>query len=172
MSQAILNNAKLSTAAAVMVAPILREIPKLKTLMNLNLRRLRRAAHIAIQFAEFHGLTYYKPVAGLYIWLRLSQKVYTTQEEGEGEEETIVRRCADQGVLVGSGADYAEPQAGWFRLTFALPEHTFLEALRRVEVAVGYAERFDVGAAMKKSRWGAIFSFLPCSELFGSKSMA
>ncbi|KAL2135478.1 hypothetical protein VTI74DRAFT_8337 [Chaetomium olivicolor] len=138
MSQAILNNAKLSTATAVMAAPLLHDIPKLTTLVDLNIRRLRRAAQIAIQFAEFHGLTYYKPVAGLYIWLRLSHGGCESVEE----EEDIVRRCAEHSVLIGSGADYATDQAGWFRLIFALPEHTFLEALRRIEEAVGFTERF------------------------------
>lgn len=150
MSQAILNNAKICNAAAVMVAPILHNIPKLTTLVDLNVRRLRKAAQIAILFAEFHGLTYYKPVAGLYIWLRLSKDCETGDKE-----ETIVQRCAQQGVLVGSGADYAEPQAGWFRLTFALPGHDFLDGLRRIEAAIGYKERFRYGLA--KTPWGIAF---------------
>lgn len=160
MSQAILNNARLSTATAVMAAPLLHDIPNLTTLVDLNIRRLRRAAQIAIQFAEFHGLTYYTPVAGLYIWLRLSPDGC----ESRDEEEDMVRRCAEHGVLIGCGADYAQAQAGWFRLTFALPEHVFLEALRRVEAVVGYAERFrfeDAGRDMGgKSMWTAAFSVL------------
>jgi len=137
MSQAILNNAKLCNAATVMVAPILNNISKITTLVNHNIRRLRKAAQIAIQFAQFHGLTYYSPVSGLYIWLRLSKDCNTGEEE-----ESIVQRCAEHSVLVGSGADYAEPQAGWFRLTFALYEQDFLSGLLRVETAMGYKERF------------------------------
>ena len=142
MSQAILNNARLCNAAAVMVAPILQDIPKLAKLVALNINRLRKAAEIAIQFAEFHGLTYYKPVAGLYIWVRLSKDCETFDQE-----EVIVQQCAKHGVLVGSGADYSEIQAGWFRLTFALPWDDFLEGLRRVEAAIGYKDRlgFKVG---------------------------
>jgi DNA-binding transcriptional MocR family regulator len=159
MSQAILHNARLSTAAAVMVAPILHDIPTLTTLVDLNTRRLHRAAQIAIQFAEFHGLTHYKPVAGLYIWLRLSPEGCNSRDE----EEDIVRRCGEHGALIGCGADYAEAQPGWFRLTFALPEHVFLEALRRVEDAVGYQRRFqfrDAGSMGMRSVWTAAFSVL------------
>ena len=137
MSQAILNNAKLCNAAAVMVTPMLNNISKLATIVDLNIRRLRNAAHIAIQFAQFHGLTYYSPVSGLYIWLRLAKDCDTSEEE-----ESIVQRCAQQGVLVGSGADYAESQAGWFRLTFALSEQDLLSGLLRVEAAMGYKEKF------------------------------
>ncbi|KAL2759317.1 hypothetical protein ACRALDRAFT_2038215 [Sodiomyces alcalophilus JCM 7366] len=135
MSQAILNNAKLCNAASVMVAPILQNGTKLRTLVDLNIRRLREAARMAIQFAEFHGLTYYKPVAGVYIWIRLRQECATG-----AEEEAMVQRCAQHGVLVGCGADYAEPQPGWFRLTFALPGHEFLDGLRRIEAAMGYKD--------------------------------
>lgn len=147
MSQAILNNAKICNAAAVMFVPVFHNIPKLATLVDLNIHRLRKAAQVAIQFAEFHGLTYYKPVAGLYIWLRLSNDCETSDEE-----EAIVQRCAKHGVLVGSGADYAEPQPGWFRLTFALPGHEFLDGMRRIEAAIGYKEKFKCEPA--KTSWG------------------
>lgn len=95
----------------------------------------------AVQFAEIHGLLYYKPVAGVYIWLRLGDQCDTG-----AEEEAIVQKCAQYGALIGSGADYAGPQPGWFRLTFALPEREILDALRCVELAMGYKDRF-------KCRW-------------------
>ncbi|TWU74044.1 hypothetical protein ED733_002568 [Metarhizium rileyi] len=139
MSQAILNNAKLCNAAAVMIAPILRDERTVSRLLELNLQRLRKAAEIAIQFAEFHGLTYYNPVAGLYIWLRLSDTCKL-----EEEEEAIVRRCALQGALIGSGADYAEPQPGWFRITFALQQDRFLDGLRRIEKAMDYKKSIPI----------------------------
>ncbi|KOS22910.1 putative inactive 1-aminocyclopropane-1-carboxylate synthase-like protein 2 [Escovopsis weberi] len=150
MSQAILNNAKLCTAAAAMMAPIVADTARMKTLMGLNLSRLRRAASLAVAFAEFHGLTYYEPAAGLYIWLRLAKErdILETEKMNDAgsseadEEEAIVRACAKQGVLVGGGADYSETQPGWFRLTFSLPEEQFLEGLRRIEEAMGYEERF------------------------------
>lgn len=137
MSQAILNNAKICNAAAVMITPMLSNMPELEMLLNLNTKRLRRAAQITIQFAEFHGLTYYKPVAGLYIWLRLPVECKTFDEE-----EALVQRCSELGVFVGSGSDYAEPQPGWFRLTFAIPEEKLLEGLRRVEEATGCKKIF------------------------------
>jgi DNA-binding transcriptional MocR family regulator len=147
---------------------VLADIPKLRTLIDLNIRRLRRAAGIAVQFAEFHGLTYYKPVAGLYIWLRLRPNGC----ESRDEEEDVVRRCAARGVLIGSGDDYAAEQPGWFRLTFALPEQVLLEALRRIEEALGYAERFRFegsGAVGRRRRHllAAAFSVLGCRGPFG-----
>jgi gliotoxin/aspirochlorine biosynthesis aminotransferase len=138
MSQAILNNAKICNAATVMVTPILQDLPRLSKIVDASVKRLREAAKIAIRFADFHGLPYYKPVAGLYIWLRLSHDCNTSSEE-----ESLVQNCAKQGVLVGSGADYAEPEAGWFRLTFALPEQDFLEGLRRIEEAMDYKKKFN-----------------------------
>jgi hypothetical protein len=167
MSQAILNNAKLSNPTAVMAAPLLGNVAQLSTLVDLNIRRLRRAALIATQFAEFHGLTYYKPVAGLYIWLRLCPHGC----ESWDEEEDFVRRCAERGVLIGSGADYAAEQVGWFRLIFAVPEQVFVEALRRIEETVGYGERFRFGGrpydggSRRRQLLKAAFSVLACRGL-------
>lgn len=150
MSQAILNNAKICNAGTVMAAPMLSDTARLEQLVNLNTERLRTAARIAIQFAEFHGLSYYKPVAGLYIWLRLSEGCDTFDDE-----EALVQKCSRGGVFVGSGADYSEPQPGWFRLTFALPEHKLLEGLRRIEEAMGYEEVYthEVGFYMRFTNW-------------------
>ncbi|KAH0490129.1 hypothetical protein TgHK011_001612 [Trichoderma gracile] len=150
ISQAILNNAKICNAGTVMVTPMLSDTARLEQLVSLNTKRLRTAARIAIQFAEFHGLSYYKPVAGLYIWLRLSEDCSTFDEE-----ETLVQKCSQHGVFVGSGADYSEPRPGWFRLTFALPEQKLLEGLRRIEVAVGYKEVFahEVNLYTRLTSW-------------------
>ncbi|KAF2280365.1 PLP-dependent transferase [Westerdykella ornata] len=137
MSQAILNNAKLCNVAAVMVAPILDDIENLATLVDTNKRRLRDAARTAIQFAEFHGLDYYKPIAGLYVWVRLSARCKTWSEE-----EDIVRRCSQNGVSIGSGADYAESNPGWFRVTFSVPQAELLAGLQRIEEAMDYPIRF------------------------------
>jgi aspartate/methionine/tyrosine aminotransferase len=150
MSQAILNNAKLCSAAAVMVTPILQDLEIITGLVELNIRRLRKAASIVVQFAELHGLTYYKPVAGLYIWLRLSKTCHSWDEE-----EALVGTCALEGALVGSGADYANSEPGWFRITFALPQERLLDGLRRIEDAVGYAEQFRLTRPSK-------FSFARC----------
>ncbi|KAL6862023.1 PLP-dependent transferase [Trichoderma novae-zelandiae] len=150
MSQAILNNAKICNAAAVMVAPMLSNTTRLEELVHLNTKRLRGAAQIAIQFAEFHGLSYYKPVAGLYIWLRLSEDCSTFDDE-----EALVQRCSKLGVFVGSGADYSEPQPGWFRLTFALPEKELLEGLWRIEEAMRYDKVFtyELGLPRRLTHW-------------------
>lgn len=148
MSQAILNNAKLCNVATVTMTPILQDLRVLTRLVELNLHRLRKAAEIAIRFAEFHGLTYYKPVAGLYIWIRLSQSC-----NAEAEEEAIVKACAVKGALVGSGADYTEPQPGWFRITFALPQDVFLDGLGRIEEAMGFKNRFKFPES--RTIWGA-----------------
>lgn len=121
-----------------MVTPMFSDTAGLERLVNLNTQRLRTAAQMAIRFVEFHGLSYYKPVAGLYIWLRLSDDCSTFDEE-----EALVQRCSQRGVFVGSGADYSEPQPGWFRLTFALPEEKLLEGLRRIEEAMGYEKVFN-----------------------------
>lgn len=137
MSQAILNNAKLCNVAAVMVAPILDDVENLATLVDINRRRLREAARIAIQFAKFHSLDHYKPAAGLYVWIRFSSRCRTWSEE-----EEIVRRCSQNGVSIGSGADYAESYPGWFRVTFSVPQPELLAGLQRIEEAMGYSIRF------------------------------
>nr|A0A1U9YHZ6.1 RecName: Full=Aminotransferase verI; AltName: Full=Verticillin biosynthesis cluster protein I [Clonostachys rogersoniana]AQZ42161.1 putative aminotransferase [Gliocladium sp.] len=150
MSQAILNNAKLCNAASAMVAPILGSTSQLSTLVNLNVQRMRKAARTAIQFAQFHGLTFCEPVAGVYIWLRLSEDCHTRDDE-----EEIVQRCTKHGALVGSGSDYSESQPGWFRLTFAIPDNEFLEGLNRIETAMGYKERFN-GEMVQSSLGGFV----------------
>ncbi|KAL7905942.1 PLP-dependent transferase [Trichoderma velutinum] len=144
MSQAVLNNAKICNAATVMISPMLSNTSEMKKLLEINTKRLHRAAQIAIQFAEFHQLEYYKPVAGLYIWLRLTTECTTFDEE-----EALVQRCSQLGVFVGSGADYAEPQRGWFRLTFAISEDELLEGLRRIEGAVGFKSAFTTDLSVK-----------------------
>ncbi|KAL6695440.1 PLP-dependent transferase [Trichoderma pleuroticola] len=144
MSQAILNNAKLCNAATVMISPMLSNTSEMEKMVDLNAKRLCRAAQIAIQFAEFHQLEYYKPVAGLYIWLRLSAECATFEDE-----EALVQRCSQLGVFVGSGTDYTEPQPGWFRLTFAIPEHKLLEGLRRIEEAVGFKMAFTTNSSVQ-----------------------
>lgn len=149
MSQAILNNAKLCNAATVMISPMLSNTSEMEKIVDLNTKRLYRAAQIAIQFAEFHQLEYYKPVAGLYIWLRLSAECTTFDDE-----EALVHRCSQLGVFVGSGADYAEPQPGWFRLTFAIPEDKLLQGLRRIEEAVGFKVVFTTDLVVQS--WATV----------------
>ncbi|KAL7952876.1 PLP-dependent transferase [Trichoderma compactum] len=148
-SQAILNNAKLCNGATVMISPMLSNTSEIGKIVDLNIKRLCRAAQIAIQFAEFHQLEYYKPVAGLYIWLRLSADCATFDDE-----EALVQRCSQLGVYVGSGADYTEPQPGWFRLTFAIPEDKLLEGLRRIETAMGYKSVFTTGLSVQS--WATV----------------
>ncbi|KAH7361346.1 pyridoxal phosphate-dependent transferase [Pyrenochaeta sp. MPI-SDFR-AT-0127] len=138
MSQSILNNAKICNVAAIMIIPILEDLSTLATLVNINKERLREAARVAIQFAEFHELEYIKPAAGLYVWVRLSAECTTW-----GEEEDCVQQCANRGVMVGSGADYAEFRPGWYRLTFAVPQLDLLAGLHRIEDAMGYSARFQ-----------------------------
>lgn len=151
MSQAILNNAKVCNVAIAMTFPILSNISTVTNLMILNRKRLRRAAQIAIQFAEFHGLTYYTPVAGLYIWIRLTAACNTFDEE-----EILVQKCSRLGVYVGSGADYSEQQPGWFRLTFAIPEDKLLKGLRRIEEAMDYDMKFT--NKVKEESWAVMLA--------------
>lgn len=151
MSQAILNNAKVCNAAIAMTAPLLSNMSTVTNLVNLNKERLRKAAHIATQFAEFHGLTYYRPVAGLYIWIRLAAVCNLFDEE-----EALVRKCSQLGVYVGSGADYSELQPGWFRLTFAIPQDQLLKGLQRIEEAMDYKTKFT--SKPEKEDWVAILA--------------
>ncbi|KAL6895113.1 PLP-dependent transferase [Trichoderma evansii] len=149
MSQAILNNAKVCNAAIAMTTPILSNISAITNLVNLNRKQLHRAAQIATQFAEFHDLAYYRPVAGLYIWIRLS-----TACNNFDEEEALVQKCSRFGVYVGSGADYSELQPGWFRLTFAIPEDKLLKGLRRIEEAMDYKMKFT--SKIKEENWATM----------------
>lgn len=152
MSQAILNNAKVCNAAIAMTTPLLSNISTVTNLVNLNRRRLRRAAQIATQFAEFHSLVYYRPVAGLYIWIRLTAVCNTFDEE-----EALVRKCSQCGVYVGSGADYSELQPGWFRLTFAIPEEKLLKGLRRIEEAMNYKMKFT--SNIREDNWATMLGW-------------
>ncbi|KAK7178676.1 hypothetical protein PSPO01_15284 [Paraphaeosphaeria sporulosa] len=137
MSQAILNNAKMCNFAAVVFTPFLNDLPKLRTLVHINKYRLREAAQIAVQFAEFHGQDYFMPAAGLYIWIRLLSGCTNWNEE-----EQVIQRCAEHGVSIGGGADYAELCPGWFRLTFAVSQTDFLIGIQRIEEALGYKTKF------------------------------
>jgi DNA-binding transcriptional MocR family regulator len=152
LSQSILNNAKTSNVLGVMFTPIFNDTSKLQALFKINRDRLRDAAQVIVRFAEFHGLEYYKPAAGLYIWIRLSPKCNSWTEE-----ENSVRNCAGRGVLIGSGADYADSSPGWFRVTFAVPRADLLTGLQRIEEALNYVGKFQNASAKKSDfdwwRW-------------------
>lgn len=154
----------MSNVVSVMVSPMLDDIPKLRKLVSINQQELREAAQIAIHFADMHGMEYYTPAAGLYIWIRLLPNCSSWDEE-----EDAVRRCTQQSVSVGSGADYAELSPGWFRLTFAVTRSDLLLGLRRIEEALEYKQRFAdpgvvgrQGSAWSWKRWFKIS--LPWSQ--------
>lgn len=99
----------------------------MQTILSKNSIRLRTSAWIAVEFLSRRHIIHYPPVAGVYVWARLGGANCTWEQES-----LLTKRLAREGVYVGNGTDYTEPQAGWFRITFALETNDLVEGLRRI----------------------------------------
>lgn len=111
-----------------MATRIFSRISELEDLLGLSVIRLRSAAALVADYLAFHDVTFYMPVAGVYVWARVGGDGSTWAEEAE-----LMANSASAGIMIGAGADYMEAEPGWFRVSFALPPPSLLEGLRRIE---------------------------------------
>lgn len=94
-----------------------------------------------MRFLEFHDLPFYQPAAGLYVWARLGPAGCIWEDEAR-----LLAAFAAAGVFVGAGGEYSNAEPGWFRLTFAIPRDELMEALRRIERALGVVKHWQPDA--------------------------
>lgn len=124
---AILNHNKVSNSTSRITTHLLSDIPRLSQIVQNNAQRLADAAWIISEFLQNRRIVFCKPTAGIYIWTRLGGKGCSWEQEAE-----LTRQLGEAGLAVGNGTDYTESQAGWFRITFAVPTDQLIEGLHRM----------------------------------------
>jgi gliotoxin/aspirochlorine biosynthesis aminotransferase len=121
-----------------MATAILSDHAQVSGLVRTNTLWLRKAALLVMDFLSFHNITFSRPVGGLYIWVKLGGEHATWEQEAR-----LYESCASAGVAIGCGIDYRADEAGWFRLSIALPQPTLFEALRRIEEGMGLKDAWQ-----------------------------
>ncbi|OJJ45948.1 hypothetical protein ASPZODRAFT_68501 [Penicilliopsis zonata CBS 506.65] len=133
-AMSIYNNAKVSNMTALVVARLFSDNDTLDCILRQSRESLRAAADLVVAFMLKHHIPCYRPIAGVYIWARLGGNTATRESE-----TALQQRLVDAGVRVGPGWEYAEREAGWFRVSFALPRAQLLEGLKRMEGLLDYS---------------------------------
>lgn len=115
-----------------------------------NQQRLSAAYEVAKEWCMKHGIPYTHSNAGHFLVANLDRFMPITRPEGCTAEESQVAlqeaeallwsRVLQHGVCVTPGSNYRHPTPGIFRITFAMPEQTLREGLRRIELALGLGE--------------------------------
>jgi gliotoxin/aspirochlorine biosynthesis aminotransferase len=102
-------------------------------LVTENRTKLAYLANQVMSFFAHHNMAFVKPVAGVFIWVRLCGKCLTCEAEAQ-----LAARIREAGVSVGTGQSYlnCSVEPGWFRVTFAVPDRVLYEALARIENAL------------------------------------
>jgi gliotoxin/aspirochlorine biosynthesis aminotransferase len=106
---------------------------QMKKFIETNQSRLSRSYSEITTFFRRHSIRYFPCNAGLYVWARLGGDTIQTPEE----ENALWEKLNEHGVGVSAGSGYHANEAGWFRITFAVPENILSDALRKIELALG-----------------------------------
>jgi DNA-binding transcriptional MocR family regulator len=138
LSVAVSNHSKVSTLTSTAITALLSDEQKLEEILATGRAELALLAGEAMQFLQFHGLCFIRPVAGVFIWARMAHGSCTWEEEAELNRQFLLA-----GVSLGAGSGYCAVQPGWFRITFALPRAVLHEAFRRIEVALRAGQRWQ-----------------------------
>ncbi|KAG7434210.1 putative aminotransferase gliI [Fusarium oxysporum f. sp. raphani] len=131
-AMAILNRYRVSNATSVIASSLFSDLLVLEHILVRNRMLLRNAAELVGDFLTFHRFTFYRPVAGVFIWTRLGGETATEVSDAE-----LMESFASAKVSVASGVPFHARDRGWFRITFALPREQLLEGLQRIERAMG-----------------------------------
>ena len=126
---ALTSSTQTSSLTSVYVTALLTS-PELPGLVALNARRLADSYQIVVAVLRQWDVDFIPAHAGPFVFAKLAKGVRTWKEE-----EMVVERLKDNGVLVGSGRAFhgIEDEKGWIRVTFALPEDVLREGLKRVQ---------------------------------------
>lgn len=131
-AMALLNRYRVSSATSLIGLSVFSDLLVLEHILIRNRMFLRNAAELVGDFLSFHLFSFYRPVAGVFIWTRLGGESATKESDAE-----MMTRFASAKVAVASGAPFHAKEPGWFRITFAIPHNDLIEGLRRIEAAMG-----------------------------------
>ncbi|KAF4982154.1 hypothetical protein FZEAL_2177 [Fusarium zealandicum] len=131
-AMAILNRYRVSSATSVIGLGLFSDLLVLEHILIRNRMLLRNAAELVEDFLCFHQFSFYRPVAGVFIWTCLGGG-----SASRDSDDAMMRSFASARVAVASGVPFHAKDPGWFRITFALPRKDLIEGLRRIELAMG-----------------------------------
>lgn len=113
---------------STLVANTILSSPSLPDLLSLSSTRLSENYTLITAFFKDVGVVYQPCNAGIFILARLAPKA--TEWE---EEEQMVKRFGERGLLVGGGRGYHVQEMGWLRICFAVEKTVLLEAIERMK---------------------------------------
>lgn len=126
---ALASSTQVSSLSSVFVTALLTS-PELPRLVALNTKRLAESYQIVAGVLRQWNVEFIPASAGLFVFAKLAKGIKTWEEE-----ETVMERLKESGVLVGSGRAFhvVEGEKGWMRVTFALPEEVLREGLKKLQ---------------------------------------
>lgn len=131
---ALASNTQMSSLTAIFTAALLAS-PKLPSILEINALRLAEAYNTLTSFLRLHGIKYIPVSHGPFVFARVAPNAVTWEDES-----FVIAACKEAGVILSSGRGYhiIEREKGWARLTFAIKRDQLDEALRRLEIGLGF----------------------------------
>ncbi|KAI0867721.1 pyridoxal phosphate-dependent transferase [Hypoxylon argillaceum] len=141
----ILNRFRVSNASSLMALGLFSDLLVLENIFAKNKMDLRRAAEYVGNFLVFHKISFYRPVAGCFLWARLGGSSASKESD-----LALWQKFASAGVALATGSAFHETEQGWFRITYALPQDDLQKGIRRIEAALGVKDRWEPNKTSEK----------------------
>lgn len=129
-------NTQVSGLTAVAVSSLLSDLSTTDKFIQMNRERLACAYGKMSAFLRARQIKYIPAYAGIYIWVKLSDKVLSWDQESQ-----LTKILAEHNVAVSSGKSYASQEPGWYRLSFALEAGKLEEGLKRLGEGIDAYEK-------------------------------
>ena len=124
-------NTQVSSLTATAFTALLQDGAMLNNLIALNKKRLANAYIIISNFLRARKIQYVASTAGVYVWVKLSDRVETWEQEAKLQDCIMAEH-----VVVSAGRSYASPKPGWFRVSFAIGDNELYEGLKRLSAGI------------------------------------
>lgn len=138
-----------SSATSLMTQALFSDLGATATWLSKSRSLLREAADYVSGFCQFHGISFYRPVAGVFIFARLGGKNATLDSD-----MAVWSKIASAGAAVAYGAGFHEKESGWFRITFALKKKDMVEGFKRIEKGIGATKKYKGPDSFTKAEAG------------------
>ncbi|KAH9864491.1 hypothetical protein J1614_010425 [Plenodomus biglobosus] len=129
-------NTQVSSLTAIAISRLLSDPATTDKFINSNRKRLAVAYETMTAFLRGLNVRYVPAYAGIFIWVKLSNKVLSWDQEAQ-----LTELMADSGVAVSAGKSYAAREPGWYRLSFAIEPEKLQEGLRRLAIGINAFEK-------------------------------
>lgn len=138
-----------SSATSLMTQALFSNLGATASWLSKSRNLLRESADYVSGFCQFHGIPFYRPVAGVFIFARLGGKNATLESD-----MALWTKIASAGAAVAYGAGFHEKEAGWFRITFALKKKDMVEGFKRIEKGLGAKKKYKGPDTFAKAEAG------------------